>query len=324
MSIVIILTMQLLMSRYRKKIVHEIIILVLVFMNSVTLKFYVLWSTATIMVKVMIESMSVEDVVHSELSLDPSDMIWESFVVKLCINIAYVTSTSFWSDIRQTELSIVSHIILTGSRVLQTKQNPDGSFVDRKSQQLYNVVTSRFKELSQAASDDPQRTGSGGLFPAEKNMIYCEIGKLNVVVHYLATKDSGVAIILQTPTTPSKNFEGENRLWGGERSVVIPSRPCAVPKNHTQICCLDRTVTKMPVTKAPVTLADIFIKGFSNELTTDSRTSLGSVLTYASICVCRLCFLYDSVSDFGFLKWLSSFIFFFLRSNSFIKILTSM
>lgn len=53
MSIVIILTMQLLMSRYRKKIVHEIIILVLVFMNSVTLKFYVLWSTATIMVKVM-------------------------------------------------------------------------------------------------------------------------------------------------------------------------------------------------------------------------------------------------------------------------------
>ena len=47
---------------------------------------------------------------------------------------------------------------------------------------------------------------------------------------------------------------------------MIPSRPCGVRKNHIQICCLDRTVTKMPVTKAPVTLADIFIKGVSNEL----------------------------------------------------------
>ena len=56
-----------------------------------------------------------------------------------------------------------------------TKRNPDGSFVDGKSQQLYNDVTSKLQELSQAASNDPESTGSSGLSPAEKNKIYCEV-----------------------------------------------------------------------------------------------------------------------------------------------------
>ncbi|XP_013608060.1 PREDICTED: uncharacterized protein LOC106314786 [Brassica oleracea var. oleracea] len=55
-----------------------------------------------------------------------------------------------------------------------TKRNPDGSFVDGKSEQLYNDVTSKFQELSQAASDDPESTGSSGLSPMEKSKIYCE------------------------------------------------------------------------------------------------------------------------------------------------------
>ncbi|KAG2280303.1 hypothetical protein Bca52824_051523 [Brassica carinata] len=56
-----------------------------------------------------------------------------------------------------------------------TKRKPDGSFVDGKSEQLYNDVTSKFQELSQAASADPESTGSVGLTPAEKNKIYCEL-----------------------------------------------------------------------------------------------------------------------------------------------------
>ncbi|KAL0647573.1 hypothetical protein Bca4012_045864 [Brassica carinata] len=56
-----------------------------------------------------------------------------------------------------------------------TKRKSDGSFVDGKSEQLYNDVTSKFQELSQAASADPESTGSVGLTPAEKNKIYCEL-----------------------------------------------------------------------------------------------------------------------------------------------------
>ena len=56
-----------------------------------------------------------------------------------------------------------------------TKRNPDGSFIHGRAEQLYNDVTSKFQELSQAASDDPESTGSGGLSPAEKNKIYCEV-----------------------------------------------------------------------------------------------------------------------------------------------------
>ncbi|KAL0722165.1 hypothetical protein Bca4012_036764 [Brassica carinata] len=125
-----------------------------------------------------------------------------------------------------------------------TKQTPDGYFVQGKAEQLYNDVTSKFQELSQAASDDPESTGSGGLSPAEKNKIYCEftssgsedqslkkilneqalviqshvseIGKLNVVVCYLANKDSTVADILQSEDRPSQNSEGMSHDSGDD------------------------------------------------------------------------------------------------------------
>ena len=49
------------------------------------------------------------------------------------------------------------------------------SFVNGKSQKLYNDVTSRLEELFQAASDDPKSTGSGGFFPTEKNKKYYKV-----------------------------------------------------------------------------------------------------------------------------------------------------
>lgn len=36
---------------------------------------------------------------------------------------------------------------------------------------FYNDVTSRFEELSQATSDNPESTRSGGLSPAEKDLL---------------------------------------------------------------------------------------------------------------------------------------------------------
>ncbi|KAL0796063.1 hypothetical protein Bca101_067440 [Brassica carinata] len=76
-----------------------------------------------------------------------------------------------WHTLDQSKETGCSIPVLFGVFEI-TKQNPDGSFVDGKAEHLNNNMTSKSQELSQAASDDPESTVSGGLSPAEKNKIY--------------------------------------------------------------------------------------------------------------------------------------------------------
>ncbi|KAL0750190.1 hypothetical protein Bca101_032193 [Brassica carinata] len=95
-----------------------------------------------------------------------------------------------------------------------TKRNPDGSFVDGKSKQLYNDVTSKFQELSQAASDDPESTGSSGLSLMEKNKIYCEFA-------------------------PRK----KGRLYGvGSLNISLRSVPASFPSSSTRDQSLEKII----------------------------------------------------------------------------------
>lgn len=46
------------------------------------------------------------------------------------------------------------------------------------------------------------------------------IGKMNIVVHYLATRDSAVTTIFQTSTMPSKKFQGSNHDFEDDSQAV--------------------------------------------------------------------------------------------------------
>jgi len=68
----------------------------------------------------------------------------------------------------------------------ETHRKPDGTFIDRKSEEIYNDVSSKIQEEeSHLCSDDTtESTGSGGLSVQAKNKIYARVTyrfQLNIV-----------------------------------------------------------------------------------------------------------------------------------------------
>ena len=68
----------------------------------------------------------------------------------------------------------------------KTHRKPDGSFIDRKSEEIYKEVSSKIQEEESllCSGDTTESTGSGGLSVQAKNKIYAHVSylfKLNIV-----------------------------------------------------------------------------------------------------------------------------------------------
>jgi len=62
----------------------------------------------------------------------------------------------------------------------ETHRKPDGSFIDRKSEEIYKEVSSNIQEEESllCSGDTTESTGSGGLSVQAKNKIYAQVSYL--------------------------------------------------------------------------------------------------------------------------------------------------